>query len=109
MLISIHQNSFTDSRVRGAQVFYSAVLDENKILADMIRKNLIGLSEYNDRILLSGDDLKILKDNPMPSVLVECGFLSNQFDEQLLNDPEYQAALADAIYKAVCEFFNLSY
>jgi N-acetylmuramoyl-L-alanine amidase len=108
MLISIHQNSFTDSRVRGAQVFYSTVLDENKTLADMIRNNLLELSEYNDRILLTADDLKILKENPMPSVLVECGFLSNPYDEQLLNDPDYQTKLADAIYRAVCEFFSLS-
>ncbi len=108
MLISIHQNSFTDSRVRGAQVFYSTVLAENKTLADMIRLNLKEISEYNDRILLTADDLKILKENPMPSALVECGFLSNPYDEQLLNDPAYQAKLADAVYRAICAYFNLS-
>ena len=107
MVISIHQNSYTDSRVRGAQVFYSDCIEENETIAKLIQQQIIKIGEQNDRILLIDNDLKILKDNPMPSALVECGFLSNQYDEQLLLSKDYQLKVATAIYTGICEFFDI--
>lgn len=109
LMLSIHQNSYPDSRCRGAQVFYNTCLEENKRLAELFQEKLKGISPVeNKRAALVNDNLKMLKNNPMPSAIVECGFLSNKEEEYLLGTEEYQGKLVNALYEGICEFFSLS-
>lgn len=105
--ISIHMNKFEQSQYRGAQIFYSADQDSKK-LAEMIKKQVVPISEKSDgrEIKQAYDTMFILQKNVIPSVIVECGFLSNPEEETLLTTEEYQQQMAEAIYQGLCEFLQ---
>ena len=108
MFISIHLNHFTESKYSGAQVWYSSYKD-SATLANIVQKNLrIDLDPSNKRVQKAAkNSYKILRENDiMPSVLVECGFLSNYEEEQKLKSEEYQQKIVDSISKSVGEFFK---
>lgn len=108
MFISIHLNYFTQSKYYGAQVWYSNNKDSGTFAAQ-VQKNLrMDLDPSNKRVQKPAKNAyKILRENDnMPSVIVECGFLSNYEEEQKLKTPEYQEKIANSITKSVGEFFN---
>ncbi|MBU3146460.1 N-acetylmuramoyl-L-alanine amidase CwlD [Clostridium sp. CF012] len=111
MFISIHLNYFTQSKYSGAQVWYSDYKD-SATFAGTVQKNLrIDLDPSNKRVQKPAKTAyKILRENDtMPSVLVECGFLSNYEEEQKLKSNEYQDKIANSISKSISEFFISMY
>ena len=107
IMISIHQNSFTDESVRGAQVFYYSLSEESKRLATYIQaeiKNFVQTS--NHREPKADSSYYILKKTTIPAVIVECGFLSNPEERQNLINPEYQEKIAWAIYLGILKYFG---
>lgn len=97
--ISIHLNSFSQSQYYGAQTFYNSSNKDSKLLAEAIQEELRTIIDRdNKRQVKPKDDVYILKDNSIPGALVECGFLSNYEEEQLLKDDKYQHKLAWAIF-----------
>lgn len=108
MLISIHLNHFSESKYYGAQVWYSNY-KESATLAGIVQKNFrIDLDPSNKRVQKPAKNAyRILREHDiMPSVIVECGFLSNHEEEQKLRSDEYQQKISDSISKSVGEFFN---
>lgn len=108
MFISIHLNAFPESKYYGAQVWYSRNRDSQK-LARIIQENFKNdLDSSNNRHEKSAlDSYKVLRVNDdMPSVLVECGFLSNAIEEEKLNSDEYQSKIADCITKSIKSYYN---
>ena len=105
--VSIHMNKFTQSQFRGAQVFYASNSDDSKRLGESIQSSLKELiNDGNTREPKSaGNDIFILKDAAVPSALVECGFLSNPDEAQLLKDEEYQEQIAWSVYMGIVKFF----
>lgn len=99
--ICIHQNSFPDASVKGAQVFYYASNDNvnpSKALAESIQNALIdGLDKNNTRMAKSNTSYYMLKHTACPTVIVESGFLSNPAEAMLLNSEKYQMQIAQAI------------
>lgn len=107
LFVSIHLNSFPSSKYYGAQTFYLEGDEESKILAELVQEELKSVLENgNDRQAKATDSYYILKENPVPSVLVEGGFLSNPEEERLLNDENYQNKLAWAIYTGIMDYFS---
>lgn len=107
IFISIHLNSFPQESCKGAQTFY-ANDEESKLLAEKLQKNMVKyLDEDNSRIAKKLTDVYLLKNVNIPSVIVECGFLSNSKEEKLLSDEEYQSKIAFSIYSGICEYFNV--
>ncbi|MEQ2128951.1 N-acetylmuramoyl-L-alanine amidase CwlD [Caldanaerobacter subterraneus KAk] len=107
VLISIHQNSFSQSKYKGAQVFYQQNSEKGKLLAELIQEELRKtLDPNNDRMAKSSNSYYILRNAKMPAVIVECGFMSNPEEERLLNDPNYQYKIAWAIYKGIIAYFQ---
>jgi len=105
--ISIHMNKFEQSQYRGAQIFYAK--DENsKRLAELIRKQVVPISKKSEgrAIKEAYDTMFLLQENKIPSVIVECGFLSNPEEEALLMTEDYQQQLAEAVYRGLCEFLQ---
>ncbi|MGN1119096.1 MAG: N-acetylmuramoyl-L-alanine amidase, partial [Oscillospiraceae bacterium] len=91
----------------GGQMFYNNNNPDNRTLAQIMQNRFAGLQEGNDReIKLSGDELFLLKSNPNPSLMIECGFLSNPEEEQKLSTWEYQQQVAFTIYSGVLEFIE---
>lgn len=108
VFISIHQNSFTESCYYGSQVWYSKSEDSEK-LAHIIQENLRrDLDKKNKRIEKpAGNSYKILRCYfTIPSVIVECGFLTNAEEEKRLTNDEYQNKIADSLAKSVQEYFG---
>jgi N-acetylmuramoyl-L-alanine amidase len=107
-LVSIHHNSFTDSSVRGAQVFYHSNSENGRILADMVQNRLISdVDSTNKRQAKSNDSYYILKNSSCTGIIVECGFMSNPDELKILSDSTYQDKIADAVCAAICEYYNV--
>lgn len=105
-VVSIHMNYFSQSKQRGAQVFYKKDNEQGKELARCIQEVLALNIEHCDRLYLAGD-YYIVNCTDYPSVIVECGFLSNAYDEQLLITDEYQQKLAYYIALGIMKFLNV--
>jgi N-acetylmuramoyl-L-alanine amidase len=107
MLISIHQNSFPDAKAHGAQVFYYSKSEESKLLAECVQAQFAEFMQQGDkRLAKPNSDYYILKRTTSPAIIVECGFLSNESDESLLNEEQYQEKVAWAIYMGVLNYFS---
>lgn len=90
ILVSIHQNYFTDGRYSGAQVFYART-DGSEQLAELLQSQFVsGLNPESTRAIKKGSGIYLMENITVPGVLVECGFLSNAREEQQLADPDYQ-------------------
>ena len=105
IFISIHQNSFPNEDVHGAQVFYKKDSEAGKSLAVAIQKRLAEVADVgNTRMAKADGSYYILKNSSVPSVIVECGFLSNDEERAKLLDEEYRKHIAWAIYMGVMDY-----
>ncbi len=102
-VISIHANKFPGDGRRGAQVFFDDMSKEGKLLADNIQNglNLLNSANVGRTFNALAGDYYMLKCTVKPSVIVECGFMSNAEDEKLLSDAEYRKKLAFAVYSGI--------
>lgn len=103
-VISIHQNSYTDSSVHGAQVFYCKESEEGKNIAEFIQNSLLDVDPDNKRLPKADGSYYLFVHTECPIVIVECGFLSNPEEEKLLLSDEYQNLMAAAIRNGVHQY-----
>ncbi len=103
ILISIHQNKYSQSAAHGTQVFYGKNCPESKELAEMLQRTITGyLQPENKReVKQATKDIYILYQATKPAVMVECGFLSNSEEAARLTDEEYQEQIAFSICSAL--------
>ncbi len=106
LLVSIHQNSFQNSKVKGAQVFYYEDSEDSKRLALCIQNRLKEVDSNNNRVAKSNNNYYMLKKTSVPAVIVECGFLSNSEENEKLKDKKYQKDIAWAIYLGILDYYN---
>lgn len=107
VFISVHVNSIPNEKWRGAQVFYHKTGNpKGEYLAKAIQTSFQNNLKNTDREALSISGVYLLKKAPMPAVLVETGFLSNQEERALLTDPSYQKKVAQSIADGIREFMK---
>lgn len=107
ILVSIHQNSFTQSSVKGAQTFFNGKSEEGKALAKSIQAQIKeGVDSSNRRVAKSNTNYYVLKATQIPAVIVECGFLTNPEEEKKLNQEEYQDLIARNIYLGIIRYYE---
>ena len=106
MVISLHQNSFTNHSLRGAQVFYDKTSEISRQIAESIQEQFKINLDKSIKAPSPGDYF-MLKCSSAPSVIIECGFLSNEEEELLLQTDEYQEKIIDSIYKGIVNFFQI--
>lgn len=104
--LSIHANSIPSAQWHGAQVFYRPNDPESKRLAIAIQNRLYEQLGNTDRQALAREDTYLFKNLTMPAVIIECGFLSNPEEAELLCDDLYQQKIAHAIYLGVSDYFS---
>ncbi len=104
LVVSIHQNSYTTESVKGPQVFYYTDAQESMLAAQYIQDELWILDTDSHREIKANDTYYLLAYSQAPTVIVECGFLSNASDEEKLNTTEYQEELAKAIVNGIEEY-----
>ncbi len=107
ILVSIHQNAYTSAAAKGAQVFYYQDSAQGKALANCIQEALrSSLDSENTRQIKANDSYYVLRKSSVPAALVECGFLSNPTEAELLNTEEYQKKCAWAIYCGIAAYLE---
>ena len=108
LFISIHQNKFEQEKYSGTQVFYSDNNDNSKLLAQFIQNTVKKLIQPDNmrETKPAGKNLYILYHATSPTVLVECGFLSNHEEAHLLQNDHYQSKMAFAIYCGTLDYFS---
>lgn len=105
--VSIHQNSYEEENVKGAQVFFYKDSAAGRSAAELIQERLAEkLDPENHRAAKANDSYYLLKKTGRPLVIVECGFLSNGAEAEKLSDDYYQEKLAWHIHMALMEFLN---
>ncbi len=98
--VSIHMNKFSNRSVKGPMCYFQAGAEEGKALAQCVIDALCDALGREPRLANPGNNY-VTRIPSVPSVLVECGFLSNPEDERNLQDPVFQQRLADAIADGV--------
>ncbi len=108
VFVSIHQNHFTQSKYTGTQVFYSPNNERSRALAQIIQEDIVSsLQPDNTRqIKKSGTQIYLLYHAPCPAVMIECGFLSNESETELLKCDEYQTKIAAITANSILKFIS---
>lgn len=106
LYLSIHVNAFKkDSSQRGAEVLYTSNNPNNKLLASVLmshfKKDLVTTRH------ISKTDLYLYTNTKKPGVLIECGYLTNNNERQLLIDSSYQKKIAEVIANAIVDYFSV--
>lgn len=104
--VSVHQNSYHEPDVSGAQVFYYSHSAEGEEAAKIMQEAFLSVDPENTRQAKANDSYYILKRTEVPTIIVECGFLSNPEEAELLTDEEYQKKIADAITAGVEKYLE---
>lgn len=105
IFVSIHMNSYSDSRYSGLQVYYGIKNELSRELAECIRASVKNeVQTENNRKSKQGNSMYLLENNLSPSVIVECGFLTNKEECEKLSEKEYQKSLCLAIVCGIIEY-----
>ena len=105
ILISIHQNTFSEQRYSGAQVFYAAT-DGSKDLAQYLQKSFSLIDHQNKRKEKKASGVYLMQHVQKTAVLIECGFLSNPEEEAKLRSSAYQKMICCVIVSAISSYIN---
>lgn len=108
IFVSVHQNYYPQSKYSGTQVFYSVNNPQSEKLALSVQNSVVeSLQPDNTRkIKQSGNTIFLLSNSAVPSVLVECGFLSNPAETEKLKNENYRMQMAEYICKGIINYIN---
>ena len=108
VFVSIHMNKFSASKYCGLQVYYSPNNNSSINLAGAVQNAVrSSLQPDNDRkIKMADSSIFLLQKITSPAILVECGFLSNENEAELLDTPEYRIKLSTVITTAIINSFE---
>ena len=106
LAVSIHQNSYREENVFGAQVFYYKTSAEGQKAAQTIQEALQVVNPENTKKIKGNDTYYLLKKTEVPTVIVECGFLSNYDEAQKLITDEYQQKIAEAVTEGILQYIE---
>lgn len=104
LFISIHANAVSNARRNGAEVFFAKKSKESKELANCIQTELSKVTQTNHTAAAA--DYFVLRRSKIPAVLIEVGYITNSNERELLQNPDYQAKLAEAIARGVHQFYE---
>ncbi len=107
IFLSIHMNSFSESKYSGLQTYYSAYNEESRALADSIQSRVRNdLQKENNRKIKEGNNMYVMENIENIGVLVECGFLTNSDEAKKLCEKEYQKMLSFSIVCGIIDYIE---
>lgn len=107
LFISIHMNSFENKSANGLHIFYSENHKEIEPLAKEIQNRIAKITGAKTHAVKYAEkSLFLMKNPPIPAILIECGFISNPEEEKKLNDEEYRSKIAWAIGEAIEKYYG---
>lgn len=104
LYISIHGNIFETPDVSGTESYYYN--NESKILAEVIHNHVVSTTGFNDRGVKK-EELFVVRDTEMPSVLLEVGYLTNPQEEQMMFDDGFQYLIAESICDGIKKYLEI--
>ena len=104
ILISIHQNHFTDARYSGAQVFYAPTEGSQQLAKSLQTTITKTINPTSNRRIKKADGIYLMQHVTCPATLIECGFLSNPTEEYKLRSGAYQKELSAVIACCVSNY-----
>ena len=105
LVVSIHMNSFSNTSARGAQVFYAETHPEYEEFAQKVQDALNAKID-NAKKTAKSSDFYVINTTSIPSILVECGFLSNPEEEALLVSEKYQKDFCYVLFYGILSYFS---
>ena len=109
IVVSIHQNSYSDASIKGAQVFYYTDSEASKGAAGIMQEELKTLDSENTREIKANKTFYLLKKTEVPTIIVECGFLSNPEEAEKLVTESYQEELASTICNGILKWMEVNF
>lgn len=106
LVVSIHMNSYPLPSAHGAQVFYAQGAESGKRLADLVQTEIVRAIP-SARKTSSVGDYYMLNCTEKPSIIVECGFLSNPEEEKMLVSEEYRTTLCYSILSGILQYYDM--
>ncbi len=106
LLLSIHQNNFSDNRYSGAQVFYAGTEGSRELATKLQTAFVQALNPGSNRKSKKSDGIYLMEHIRCPGVLIECGFLSNLEEEAKLRSSSYQKKLCCVIAATVSQYVS---
>lgn len=106
LLLSIHQNTFSESQYHGAQVFYTSKGDGMELARNLQEAFCRTVNHGSNRKCKRGEGVYLLEHIDKPGILIECGFLSNPEEEAKLREKTYQQKLICVITATVCNYLD---
>lgn len=106
LTVSIHLNSVPSPKWSGAQTFYYSGSADGARLAAVIQRELKESIGNTNRTAITNDKVYLLKSLPMPTALVEIGFLSHPGEARLLADETYQKKVAASLYRGILRYVS---
>ena len=106
LLVSIHQNNFSDPKYSGAQVFYNNKSNSKEIALQLQSAFRENLDITNKRQPQNSSGVYLMEHINCPGVLIECGFLSNVKEEAMLRDDTYQKKICSIVATTICKYLN---
>ena len=107
LAVSIHQNSFSQESSHGAQVFYYETSTEGLKFAKVMQQIIKDyIADGNHRVEKANTAYYMLKKSTCPLIIIECGFLSNYKEAELLITQDYQMKMAEAIRNGILKYLS---
>lgn len=106
ILVSLHQNTFPDTRYHGAQVFYGGSEESQRLAKELQRLFVASINQGSRRQPKTSKGIYLMENVSCTAILVECGFLSNPEEEAMLRDPSYQTKICAVIGSVLSRFVS---
>lgn len=108
IFVSIHQNTYSSAKYKGAQLFYSPENSDSAVLAKSIQESFAGLLQKDNerQIKKCGTDVFLIYHAESVAVLCECGFLSNSEELNNLKNPAYRSKAALCIFSGIMDYYS---
>ena len=107
IFVGIHMNAFPQSKYSGLTVYYSDNISESRTAAEALQHDVVSLLQpQNNREIKPGNNLYLLDRATYPAILVECGFLSNPRECELLSTKEYRQKLIFVLFSSLTSFLE---
>ena len=104
LYISIHINWYQNTSMKGAEVLYNSINENNEKLAKSIMKEF--KTDLGSTRTIKTTDLYMYRNTTTPGVLVECGYLSNPTERTLVQQEDYQKKLAKSITNGIINYLK---
>lgn len=106
LLVSIHQNHYSESKYNGIQVFYAKTNGSKELASDLQEEFLKTMSRDNRRQIKPAEGVYLMKHIECTGILVECGFISNPEEEAKLRNEDYQKKLCSVIAVTIGNYLD---